>query len=79
MVNCIKFDSIMQVIYIDKEKEWTKDQGQILVGLIFHISSFRGISINGKLSSTRQILFHNVQVFLVRLSDLQYQMLSEGQ
>ena len=25
MVNCTKFDSIMQVIYIDKEKEWTKD------------------------------------------------------
>ena len=26
MVNCTKFDSIMQVIYIDKEKKWTKDR-----------------------------------------------------
>ena len=43
MVNCTKFDSIMQVIYIDKEKEWTKDRS--LWDSIFHISSFRGISI----------------------------------
>ena len=26
MVKCTKFDSSMQVIYIDKEKEWTKDR-----------------------------------------------------
>ena len=41
---CTKFDSIMQVIYIDREKEWTKDRS--LWDSMFHISSFRGISIN---------------------------------
>ena len=38
MVNCTKFDSIMQVIYIDKAKEWTKDRS--LWDSIFHISNF---------------------------------------
>ena len=38
MVNCTKFDSIMQVIYLDKEKEWAKDRS--LWDSIFHISSF---------------------------------------